>query len=115
MVSVPAKLTLSGALNQPFAFGAREAAALACGADVVLQSEGRGSRVACLIAAGAADRGGDGVRAAVALRGSHELTPDVASPPLKPTVSGARYQPLAFGGRDGAAVTDGLVASYLKP
>ena len=33
MVSVPAKLTLSGALNQPFAFGAREAAALACGAD----------------------------------------------------------------------------------
>jgi hypothetical protein len=30
--SVPEKLTATGALNQPFAFGAREADAVACGA-----------------------------------------------------------------------------------
>ena len=41
--------------------------------------------------------------------------PEVASVPLKPTVSGWLYQPFASGLRDGVAVTAGPVSSYWKP
>ena len=42
-----------------------------------------------------------------------EASPEVASVAAKLTVSGAVYQPDAFGWRDGAAVVCGAVASYL--
>jgi hypothetical protein len=38
----------------------------------------------------------------------------VASALVKLIESGARYQPFAFGWREGAAVTSGAVPSYLK-
>src|SRR5262249_5342824 len=46
--------------------------------------------------------------------GSQVTPPLVASVPAKETPTGARYQPFAFGARDGVAVTVGAVASYLK-
>src|SRR5688572_18064240 len=40
--------------------------------------------------------------------------PEVASAPLKLTVSGFRYHPLPSGARSAAALTEGTVASYLS-
>ena len=45
----------------------------------------------------------------------HVSIPEVASLPVKPTVSAWLYQPLESGGRDGLApVTCGAVASYMS-
>ena len=43
-----------------------------------------------------------------------EARPEVASVAAKLTVSGALYQPAAFGCRDGVADATGAVASYLR-
>jgi hypothetical protein len=40
--------------------------------------------------------------------------PEVASVPAKETESAWLYQPLAFGAREGVALTLGAVSSYLK-
>ena len=110
-----AKLTVRGALNHPFAFGWREGAAVVRGAVASYLSAND------VLPAFPAWSRHVPATAAVALSGpeklfvgSHESSPDVASPPEKLTVSGAVYQPAAFAGRLGAAVTCGAVASYLS-
>ncbi len=47
--------------------------------------------------------------------GAHDFTPEVASDPLKATLTLRLYQPFRFGWRSGIAATLGAVASYWKP
>src|SRR5918999_1411190 len=115
VASLPAKLTVSGRLYQPFASGARLGVAVTCGAvESYLSGRDADPMLPALSTQVPAT-------AAVALSGpeyvscaSQESSVEVASPPVKPTATGATYQPLGRGARAGAAVTVGAVASYLS-
>jgi hypothetical protein len=109
---VPAKLTVSGALYQPFAFAPRSGVALTCGAVAsYLTTTERGetlparSRQAPLMATVAASG------PEYDLVASQESSPEVASFPAKATVSGWLYQPLTSAARDAVALAWGAVSS----
>ena len=98
VASVPAKLTVSEALYQPFESGARPGVAVVCGAVASYLSP---NDVAPVFPARSWQLP---TTAASALSGpeyvfcaSHEATPAVASVPAKPTETDALYQPFALG------------------
>jgi hypothetical protein len=105
---------VSGALYQPFTFGCRDGVALAWGAVAsYLSVNVSGSELPALsrqLPVIVVDATSGPAKLFVA---SHESTAEVASVAAKPTVSGAVYQPVAFGWRDGVAAVCGAVASYL--
>src|SRR5687767_10652740 len=113
--SVPENVTVRGALCQPFAFAGREGVAAVWGAvascftgrEAEPPFPARSTQVPLTVAT--ALSGPEYVFAP-----SQASRPEVASPPVKLTVSGALYQPFAFPARAGDAVTCGALASYLR-
>jgi hypothetical protein len=112
VASAAVKDTVSAALYQPFEFGCRDGVAAVCGAVASYFSGSEATPVFPALStqepltAAAASSGPEYVFAA-----GHEAGPEVASVAAKLTVSGALYQPFAFGGREGAAAAWGAVAS----
>ena len=102
-------------MYQPFPFGGAAGVAVALRAVAsYLSPNACTADVAGVVRAVAADRGRPRRRArsksSAHARGDAR---DVGSVPAKLTATGALYQPFAFGGRPGVAVTCGAVASYL--
>ena len=103
---------MSGALNQPCAFAARDGVADACGAVAsYFSTTERGATFP-------ARSRQEPLTAAVALSGpeydfgaSQASSPDTASLPVKLTVSGRLYQPLTSGPRAATALACGAVSS----
>ncbi len=101
-------------MYQPFASGARLAAAVACGAvESYLNVSATG------LLAFPARSVHEPERETLAASGPpypaaalHEATPETASVPVKLTESGLRYQPFASGARLAVAIGVGSVASY---
>src|SRR5215212_6662089 len=115
VASVPLKEIESAWLYQPFASAARDAAAVTCGA---VASYFSATWPFCVFPALSRHAPATAVEAAsgpeYVLSASHVATPEVTSVAVKLTARGALYQPSGPAGRLAAAVTVGLVASYLS-
>ncbi len=116
MVSLPAKVTVTAALYQPFAFGCRSGVAVVAGAvaSYLSVSDARPPFPALskqvpltlvVVASGPEYE----------VSAGQDWSPDVASVAAKLTVSEWLYQPFLSAGLDGVAVACGAVASYLSP
>src|ERR671924_1479785 len=108
VASSAVKSTESGALYQPFPFGGLEAVAVAVGAVASYFTAREAVPAFPALSRQVPETAADAESGPeYALAASQESTVEVASVAAKLTESGALYQPLPFGWREGVAVATG--------